>query len=687
MSYERNKMLAQKFRSTALDRIRRMTAGLIELSRGGDGAAELFQEVGREMHTLKGEARMVGFAALTEVAHEAEGVLKRGGHGTPPEPAACQLLIEVLEGIARFLISEPQDERILASTRALLAERGGGTPSARTPAPPAPPPSAEAKPVAPIARGSTPFLQVEARRLDELCERLTELEGEYRLLQSRLGAAVRNVAEGRRLRPLVDEADRCRARLDEIGVTAWSLRLVPAEPVLTDLAGYARDLAISLGKRVRVTVSSPRVEIERSVLDALWDPLLHLVRNAVDHGVEPPGRRGGKPEDASLVLHGESVGPHVRLVVADDGAGVDLEAVRRRAVERGVLSASAAASLDERGLIELLFHHGFSTRDEVGELSGRGIGLDVVRTRVEGMGGRIAVEGGKGRGMRFTLEVPARVARERTLVIRCGEVLYGLPCRQIAAVLDLTMHATEPLPGGTALRYRDEPLPLRSLGALVGAAAGIEGWAAVLEGIDGAWVVSFPEIVGEFDVLRRPVDGLVDRAGIVGASALLDDGRLVLLLRPPELQRRWGQKRRTGAPGGGVGGHVAPDPFRVLVVDDSPVVRSLLVEALRRNGFDTDAAEDGQAALDAIGGRPPDLLLTDLEMPRMGGLELVRTVRAGFPDLPIVMLSARGGPDDVSRGRQAGADAYLVKSQFEEGAFVAAVRRFVALRPRITRPA
>lgn len=719
---ERRRALLARFRAGSTERIRRIEATLASL-RGGSGEieAEALRELGRELHTLKGESNMMGMTAVGAALHAVEGLL-HGDEGPAPEAIAliegaldrigagiqgtllddAAVLAALVEEIAAFTAPRsrgPTTARSAAVAAARDELRGpvtaarpdvGGPASLRASSreearASAPQPAAPVAAPAPEKAGER-WVQIEAGRVDELCERISGFATDFRSLSAQLaGLGARGSSEvGEDLAPfraalrvIGEEFDRCRARLDDITDVSWSLRLSPVEPMLGDLARHARELAGTQGKRVRVTVRAGGAAVERSLLDELWDPLVHLVRNAVDHGIELPEERGQKGTDAMLGLYAEPVGPSVVLTVVDDGRGIDPARVRAAAHARGILGEEAARALSDEDVLDLLFTHGFSTRDTVTDLSGRGVGLDVVRQKVEAFGGTASIHSELGRGTRFSLTMPATVSKERSLVVEVEGALYGIASRRILELICLADYPIEAVVGGRSIRYHDEPIPLRSLGRTLGALAGLdEPWAMVVEVAGRRLAFAMPRVLGEFDLLRRPLDPLLAPLGYLGASSTLDDGRLVLILLLAGVVRRGDGKARAPSP--------EPAPRRrrrVLVVDDAPMVRAMLSDTLIEAGVEVQTADDGPAALALLDQGAPDLVLSDIDMPQMSGFDLVRHIRLRFRSLPIVMLSARSSDDDRRRATAAGADAYLVKSSFNTSALLDAVNRFLGSRP------
>jgi chemotaxis protein histidine kinase CheA len=520
------------------------------------------------------------------------------------------------------------------------------------------------------------FVQVDAEQIDVLCERVAELTAAFGKLETQ---AAETWGRERRRAPgnarLIDGFEHCRSLLDEATSTAWTLRLVPIEPLLQELARGARTVAERQHKLVELRVSAGSVQVERDVADQLWDSMLHLVQNAIDHGLETPDARGDKPAVATVTLSAESVGPSIVLRVEDDGRGVDPAEVRRAAAERGVVSVEEALDLSDEQAYQLLFEHGFSTRLETTRTAGRGVGLDVVRQRVESLGGSVSMQSHLKHGTRFVLTVPCAITKEKLLVVELGTAPYGLPVRVVRAVLS---SEAVPKPGrDSVVRHEGETLPFRSLCDALGLPHDPEeSMVLILELSGRRFGAGVRRVVGERELIRRPAEKLLHSTGI-GASSVLEDGRMVLL---PELN--FVSRAMRARMGQLVPGSVAQElrQQRVLVADDSPVVRELVSEILSAAGLVVEQAGDGAAALESILQSEPDLLISDVEMPRMNGFELLAEVRRRSQRLPVVILSTRGSVEDRRRATRLGANAYLVKTEFHSESLLEVVRRFVNLR-------
>ncbi|MFW5925417.1 MAG: hybrid sensor histidine kinase/response regulator [Myxococcota bacterium] len=670
---KRRQALIGRFRSSALERL----AGIRpRLERAAEsGSAQDLGPIMGDLHTIKGEARMLGFAALSGFVHTLEQELQALGAATPEAVAAGARAVDVIGAALRGRLGDDDDAAAAALEEATADLAGGLSRFTWTP------PASNEEHRATAADGDTPatprWSRVEADSVDRVCD----LVGELAWVLDRLRDGLQDLsgepgAAPDRVRTLVEEAERARPRMEELEEVTWSLRLLPVEPELRDLAHHGEEIATRAGKRVRFTIDAPGAQLERQVLDALREPLLHLIRNAVDHGVEPPEARGDKPAEATVRVAAEAWGPTVAIHVEDDGRGIDADAVRRAAVKRGLVDASTAAELPDERVHELAFQPGFSTQTEASEISGRGVGLDVVRRRVEEVGGTLEVDSLEGVGTRFVATVPATVTREQCVVIECAGTLYGIPSRTVRRIDRRNPAREETVAGGRVLRDDDESLPLRSLTADLGLPAPNEE-ASVLALSTGRerWAWTVPHVLGEHDLIRRSVDPLLAGSGWLSGSSLLGDGRLVLLLRPRALRRTAPGERAPGTPADRrPSGRRRPT---VLVVDDSLIIRDLLRELLEDAGLEVRTAEDGQQAVEALDRDTPDLLITDLEMPRLDGFGLLEAVRRRTQRLPVIVVSTRGSEEDRRRASSLGANAYLVKTGFEGTALLDTVARFV----------
>ncbi len=455
-----------------------------------------------------------------------------------------------------------------------------------------------------------------------------------------------------------------------------ALRMVPAAALLEPLRVAVRELSGRLGRHVELELHEGGVRLDRRVVDELRDPLLHLVRNAVDHGIEPAEvrRAAGKPAMGRLSVRVEPRGSRVGVVVEDDGAGLDLAAIRARAFERGMLG-DAPNGLSDPALARLIFTAGFSTASQVTSISGRGVGLDVVLEAVTRLGGAVDVRSEPGRSTRFDLDLPLTLSATAAILLRVGDDLAALPADAVERVVLLSGGDLQVSAEGATARVGERLLPHALLAPLLGLPA-----SAPREGLRSALVVAVgprravitpDEVLGQQELLVGSLAGVVARLPHLVGAAVLDDGRIVGLLNPAELLRRIPAAGQAGA-------RRAP---RVLVADDAQTTRSAMKGLLEEAGFEVTVAADGAEALRLAAETPPALVVTDVEMRRVGGLELARRLKAD-PRLclvPVVMITSLDSPEARAAGLAAGADAYLVKRDVARDELVALLRRLSGL--------
>jgi chemosensory pili system protein ChpA (sensor histidine kinase/response regulator) len=423
-----------------------------------------------------------------------------------------------------------------------------------------------------------------------------------------------------------------------------------------------------------LVIEGERTGLDKTVLEALADPLLHLLRNAVDHGLESPEVRLalGKSANGTVKLRAAHEGNSVVLVLSDDGAGIDHQRVRAAAVRKGLLTSEAADALTDDEATELLFRPGFSTRDEVTELSGRGVGLDVVKTRIEALKGTVSVASEAGRGTAFTVRLPLTLAVVRALLVRAAGQTFALPLEAVEQILRPDEDQIERIGRDPVVRAGGAIYPLvplaRALGVRAADAPSDARPLVVLVKAGGKRVaLQVDQLLGGREVVVKSLGRQHKNLFGVSGATLLGDGTVVLILNPAELTRGGRapvRATREAAPTG-----TAParsrDSLRVLLVDDSPSVRRVLTMLFTNAGWQPTAAKDGLEALELLqrGGDLPDVILTDVEMPRMDGYELLATIRAqaALAHLPVAVLTSRSAEKHRRKALDLGASAYVVK--------------------------
>jgi len=462
-----------------------------------------------------------------------------------------------------------------------------------------------------------------------------------------------------------------------------NIRLIPLSTMRVRLDGVIRQAAQATGKSVRWQLQGGNVAVEKSVFDRLFEPLMHLLRNAVDHGLEESAARraAGKPETGVIIVAVKGEDSHVVITVSDDGAGIDPHKIAALAVERGVVGAERAASLSARQKLELIFTPGFSTAASVSHLSGRGVGMDAVREACLRMGGAIDVEsrhdGGQDQGTTFTMRLPLSLSVTRGLIVRDGACYMAVPVGQITALHLVSASDIVDTPEGRVARIEGQDLPVYNLPPLPGAAAPAyvqHGEAHVLqlphEG--GSLGLIIEDVLDEEEMLIKPAPPLLRGVKTLLGTHVLPDGTVAPVINLPRLlaDLRPAATLRAEKEGRGERGPVA------LVVDDSMSMRVALTGTLQGVGFTVQTARDGQEALDALKRDGlPALIMLDIEMPRMDGLEALFAIRQlpGAGRLPIFMMTSRGGAKHRRAAEQLGATRYFTKP-YRDSELAAAAR-------------
>jgi two-component system, chemotaxis family, sensor histidine kinase and response regulator WspE len=517
------------------------------------------------------------------------------------------------------------------------------------------------------------------------------------------GASVEALEALEEVRRLLSEAQAMltqqTAQLDEFGWhasqraqllydTALACRMRPFADVLVGQARMVRDLGRELGKSVRLEIEGEKTQVDRDVLEKLEAPLTHLLRNAVDHGIELPEQRllAGKPAEGVIRLMASHQAGLLVVEVSDDGAGVDLDQLRRSIIKRQLSPAETAEQLSEEELLSFLFLPGFSLRDKVTEVSGRGVGLDAVQHMVRQLRGAIEVEQGAGQGSRFHLTVPLTLSVVRSLVVDVGGEAYAFPLAHIERMRDVQASDIVQLEGRQHFWHDERPVGLVAASQLLqrpqSQPVGDVLKVVIIRERDAMYGVAVERFIGERTLVVLPLDPRLGKVQDISAGALLDDGSAVLIIDVEDMLRSVEKLLNTGRLeriGRGSQQADAVPRKRVLVVDDSLTVRELERKLLLNRGYEVAVAVDGMDGWNALRAEDFDLLITDIDMPRMDGIELVTLLRrdSRLQSLPVMVVSYKDREEDRRRGLDAGADYYLAKASFHDDALLDAVMELI----------
>lgn len=602
------------------------------------------QELLGQLHTLKGEARMLGMGRLASLSHALEEQLL----GEHFDFSAFRAVVDAVSlALAESTPEAESHELLLTAAEALGVETGAGEPDEEVVVDEA---------SGPVARQDeeTRWMQVDAALVEKLGESLAALSVGFSKHVTQVQAA--GLGQEAAL-----AAEEMRVRLQDALTIALELRLAGIEPLLASLAAHIRVLCQQRSKPVNVTVRAQGVRAEREVLEMMREPLLHLCTNAVAHGLEAPSERGNKAPEGSITLTAESSNAGVVVTVGDDGKGIQVPH-----------SASSVDQGTKASKYDFLFQPGFSTSESTDEVSGRGVGLDVVKRNIEALGGSVRIESEVGQGSSFSIFAPSLLTQQDVVAFEVDSTLYGVPAQSVLSIQSAENSEQE------SLKFDSEVLPLRSLSSCLGMTATSEEAHVLILRLGGKlWGLRVGNLKGHFEVIRRTANSAFRERTGVEASAQLQDGQLLLILSSQYLTAS------LHAGGGARGAQVAALSAvssracqRVLVVDDSVVVRDLIGELLLSSGYEVEKAENGIRALEEIKRFDPGLVISDIEMPEMDGFELLGEIRKTSATLPVVLLTARSSVKDRQRASAQGANAYVAKGEFQRDTLVAIIDRY-----------
>ncbi len=513
-------------------------------------------------------------------------------------------------------------------------------------------------------------------------------------LVTAVGGGEQVLADARRrfadlLRNLEGDGRRLAQVTNDLQDDVRSARMLPVATVFDAFPRTIRDLAVELGKRVRLVVEGADTEVDRAVIDQIRGPLTHLLRNAIDHGIESPDRRTqeNKPEEATIRLSAAQQGDSLVIEVEDDGMGIDPEAVRSVAVQGGVLSQEAAEVTSDDEALRLIFRPSFSTSPTVTDLSGRGVGLDAVRDAVERLRGFVDVHSVVGEGTKFTLRLPLSVATTLCLLVRIGDERFALPIANVSRILRVGRAEVERAEGRDVVRLDSEPVAVSRLGDAIGVArsemdGAASDHAVILGSGERRIVFTVDDVLGTQTLVLKPLPAPLKRVRHVSGAAILGTGEVIGILNAADLVRR-DEIVATAARsrGGGVEAASSTQTLGrvILVVDDSIVTRTMEKGVLESAGYEVLAAADGMEAWEILRSTRCDLVVSDVNMPRMSGFDLASKVRSDhrLRDLPIVLVTSLNSEEDQAKGVEVGADAYLVKGPATQERLLETVRRLV----------
>ncbi|OHE79944.1 MAG: hypothetical protein A2X76_03425 [Lysobacterales bacterium GWF1_69_6] len=447
-------------------------------------------------------------------------------------------------------------------------------------------------------------------------------------------------------------------------------RMVPFDALVPRLRRVLRQSGSETGKQVNLKVDGASGEMDRNVLDRMTAPLEHMLRNAVAHGLEAPAdrKKAGKPEEGTVRIQVMREGSEVVLKVSDDGRGLDKEAIRRKAIERGLLKADAEVS--DQALYGFILETGFSTAASVSRLAGRGVGMDVVYSEIRQLGGTLIIDSEAGKGSVFTVRLPFTLAVTQAVFVKIGDTSFAVPIASVQGVGRISRQELDKQLAGDnpSFTYAGESYAIHDLGRLIGHAQAkaqdsLQMPLLLARSGDLRAAICIDQVLGSKEIVVKPVGPQVNSIpGIFGAT-IMGDGRVVVILDVAPLVRRQATTDREAELAAAAPAVVARRIPAVMVVDDSITMRKVTGRVLERHNFEVLTAKDGVDAIEKMAERVPDLMLLDIEMPRMDGYELAQNMKSDprLKDVPIIMITSRTGDKHRQRAFDIGVNRYLGK--------------------------
>lgn len=722
--------LMQTFQAEAVDYVQTINQSLLQMERAETGVnrQEQMQAALRAAHTLKGAARAVNLLTVEEITHQMESVLQSGyEEANALTPDTCDALYTALDAIEQLIAGLDVDiQPILTGLARLLNTSGAQTIGLESNTEASTIGEPEAKPLS----ATTPIedtIRVKTSKLDELMAQVglllaVRIDSDERVQDTRelrlrlqrwhklwreiklLLPQIQGAGAGQQLSELLysyalhmndtqrtfdqferemrRDARRLDMALSTLQDNVRQARMVPFHTIVLPLERAVRDAARVEQKQVEFTVEGQEVELDKKVLEALKDPLLHLLRNAVSHGIERPSERARAAKDpvGQIALRVTQRGNEVQIIVEDDGQGFDLEGLRALHHHKGYHNGTSDAEMPDDA-IALAFLPGISTATVITEISGRGIGLDVVRQHIEAIRGRIHVSNRPGHGATITLTVPTSLAITRVLMVRAGDERYALPLLSIEKILKPGNISV--VSGKSLLEVDGSRVPLSALGTVlersVVTARLADQFAIILMVADKRIALLVDDVLTELELAVKPLSAPLVQVRNVMGTALLGNGEPVIILNPGDLIKST-VNHTYHAPV--VHRHEEANeeiPVEVLVVDDSITTRTLEKNILEMAGYKVTTATNGREALKQLESRPFDIVISDVQMPLMDGIELVTAIRGHdkFQVMPVILVTSLESPEDRQRGLSAGANAYIVKRGFNQEELLKTIQRFV----------
>ncbi|MEI8350132.1 MAG: hybrid sensor histidine kinase/response regulator [Candidatus Omnitrophota bacterium] len=719
MPFDKTKLL-EKFKAEVRERLQRLNLGLIKLEKSPHDKA-LLEDLMREAHSIKGASMMMGYKRISDIGHRMEDGLEQAlKHGILLKREQFDVLLRSLDAIESLLedkvtwqdkgIERPFVDELCQKIEAIFPDKvpAQGTTQAQTPSSTPvlkptvfkqqEPSSASSSPVANThtvteSRPSEESVRVDIDKLDKL----GNLSGELLISKIRLQELVKNlvskVEEQKNFPESINILTKDLERVDKtidlltanLQAEMMKVRMLPVATLFNTFPRAMRDLAYERKKEIDFQITGEETQLDKALLDQIKDPLTHLLRNAVDHGIEPVLEREskGKPRMGKIILSASQEGSQIMISVIDDGNGVDITRVKEEAVKKGLVPEGRINELSDEQVFQLLFAPGLSTKAEVSDVSGRGVGLDIVRETVARLKGRVEVNSSPGQGARFIVRLPLTLAITESLLVAVGSDIFAIAVDAVVETIRISSEDIRTVETKEAISVRGAILPLVRLNDIFGLPRKgiIEKKffpVVIVQSAEKKIGLMVDQLLGRQEIITKSIGDPLGKIKNIAGATILGSGRVILVIDIPSIieeaegfvVRREAIKPRVSA---------AKKKKTILLAEDVLSTAMLEKNILESVGYSVVIARDGQEALEKIKQETFDLVITDVLMPRLDGFELVTALRKDniYKKVPIVIVTTRENDADKRRGLEAGADAYILKSEFTSDGLLETIERLV----------
>jgi len=694
MAFDTSKFI-ESFLSVGKERLLKLEKAALE---GESLSKEDFEGLMREAHTLKGEARMVGFKEISDMAHQLEDFFLDLKQGTGDKAEIIDKILNHIQEIRKKFNAienkkqgKPKKQKGKQTRNIRVKESKDKILRVR---------SERFKKITDLSiETACAFKQIEQTAIffRKLCSKLSEIRIEWDQAYLQLSKEASNVysqVEGlnENFHQFCDLLTNLRCKyenaislttpaISSLLVECLAARMRPLSRIFDAYPAEVRRIASRLGKKVNIYISGGNIELDRDIVEAINEPLIHLVRNAIDHGIESPSQREmkGKSPIGNLWIRAKRQGQKVIIEVEDDGKGIDIEKIRNKSLKKGIILDELIIEQDGRlseSLKKVLFSSGFSTKDEVSDISGRGVGMDTVKKAIYKLNGLIDIFSYKDKGTKVILELPISLALMQVLIIRVDQRIFSLPTHWVKDIVFFDSSKVLTHEGLPKILIRDESYYLFDLAKVLNLKSSKEKTFVVILGHDRhkkAFLID--ELITQTEVILKPIPSYLRTELVVGAN-IFEDGKISLVLNVSNILRVDNIDINNHITNNKQKKYTKP---RILIVDDAVITRSLLKNILTSAGYDVSSATNGMEALELLGQEHFDIVLTDLEMPIMDGYELTKEIRSNdrLKTIPIIILSSHETQDEIKKGFSVGADEYLQKGKFSQQTLIKVIEELL----------